>query len=30
MAESPALSEYKYTKSGKSAVPEINIKLEKK
>ena len=29
-AESPALSEYKYTKSGKSAVPEINIKLEKK
>ena len=24
------LSEYKYTKSGKSAVPEINIKLEKK
>lgn len=30
VAESPALSEYKYTKSGKSAVPEINIKLEKK
>ena len=30
VAESPALSEYKYTRSGKSAVPEINIKLEKK